>query len=153
MEHEQRFERIEAALETMAKGLANLTSDSHNALMSLNASQQNQMEQLLRNVTRVNKTETDVDALFKSNEVMGGAVKDLIASQVLLVGEMTKLVAAQLKTDESIGKLAEAAAAHREETDDLDDKLHLLYKIVATWIREHGSGHHNGEAKTDPPTP
>ncbi len=143
MEHEQRFERIEAALETMAKGLASLTTDSHKAFMSHNASQQTQMEQLLQSITRIGKTETDVDALFKSNAVISGAIKDLIASQVLLVGEMTKLAAAQVKADEHIGKLA-------HETDDLKDKLHLLYEFVDNWIREHGSGR-NGEAKGDAP--
>ncbi len=137
MEYEPRFERIEKTLETLAKSVASLATDSHNSYQNLNSTQRHLIENW-------RSQKNDIDALFKSNEDIGGAVKDLIASQVLMVGEMTKLASAQVKADEHIGKLA-------AETDDLKDKLHLLYEIVDNWIREHGSGHRNGEAKGDAP--
>jgi hypothetical protein len=126
MEHEQRFERIEAALETMAKGLASLTTDSHKAFLSHNASQQTQMEQLIQSITRIGKVEIDVDALFKTAQ---------------------KILEVQTLQGKNLESLVVIATAHAEENDDLKDKLHLLYEVVDTWIREHGSGRNGGTPK------
>ncbi len=160
-----RFERIEAAHETLAKALAAFASDSHTAFAALNISQQHRMEEVQRIIAQLGKRDDDVHALFKLTGQIGDGTKALLTAQVLMVDEMAKLAAgqskladAQTRTENVLTTLAEAQAkltasqAKRdEEHDDLKDKLHVLYDVVDRWIREHGGAGKNGTPSPEPP--
>ena len=123
MEHEARFTRIEATLERLAD--AQLRGEY---------------------------------ALTDAVEQMARSHKQLLTSQVLMVDEIRKLAEVQAKQAEVQAKHAEVQAKHAEvqgkhavEHDDLKEKLHLLFDVVDTWIREHGK---NGNpTPADPGTP
>ena len=123
MEHEARFTRIEATLERLAD--AQLRGEY---------------------------------ALTDAVEQMARSHKQLLTSQVLMVDEIRKLAEVQAKQAEVQAKHAEVQAKqaevqgkHAVEHDDLKEKLHLLFDVVDTWIREHGK---NGNpTPADPGTP
>ena len=169
---ERRFERIEAAHETLAKAVAAIASDTHTAFAALNTSQQHRMEEMQRIVVQLGKQDTDLHALFKLKtdqdkklNALTGFMAELALSQTAaevqiakmaeaqtrLTESQAKLAAAQQKTEERMANLADTQAKHAEDKDDLKDKLHLLYNVVDNWIREHGSGAKNGGPAPAPP--
>lgn len=123
MEPEARFERIEKNLEAIG-----------NSVTALAAAQ-------LRSEYAIS------DAV----EQMARSHKQLLTAQVLMAD-------AQAKTDEAMTKLAAAQAksdlanaAHAGEIDDTKEKLHLLFNIVDSWIRERRREGRNGEATGNAP--
>lgn len=90
-------------------------------------------------------------ALTDAVEQMARSHKQLLTSQVLMVDEIRKLAEVQAKQAEVQAKHAEVQGKHAVEHDDLKEKLHLLFDVVDTWIREHGK---NGNpTPADPGTP
>ena len=146
-----RFERIEATLETLAKAVTAIATDSHKSNENVNNVQRHVLKEIQHHMDRTAKTEESVTALWTLVGKIGDGTKALITAQVLMVDEMAKLAAAQQKTEERMAILADTQASHAGEHDDLKDKLHVLYDVVDRWIREHGGAGKNGTPAPEPP--
>jgi septal ring factor EnvC (AmiA/AmiB activator) len=92
---------------------------------------------------RANTIEAELSELAKVVLTVAKSAQDMRAI-------LSRISEAQARTDAALARMAETQASRDLEHDDLKEKLHLLYDIVDTWIRERGQ--HNGhEGKPKPP--
>lgn len=106
--------------------------------------------------------EARFERVESAHETLLKAVTGLVAVQAkqgenleTVVGIMGDIALAQDKTEQTLLILAAAQANTEQQMallaadhQDLTADLHLLYKIVDNWIREHGAK--NGKSNPDP---
>ena len=160
---DRRFERIEAAHETLAKALAAFASDSHTAFAALNISQQHRMEEIQRIVAQLGKRDTDVHALFelkkdqdKKLNALTSFMTELAISQTAAELQIGKIAGAQVKLTESQTKLTESQATTEQHINELSvksaetqGKFDALIDMWDKMIRERGGK--NGNPAPEPP--
>ena len=130
---ERRFERIEAAHETLATAVAAIASDTH-ALFKL-------------------KTDQD-----KKLNALTSFMSELALSQTAAEVQIAKMAEAQTRTEEHIGKIADAQVKLTESQAKSDlaqaetqGKLDALIDMWDRSIRERG-GKNGGPAPEPPPS-
>ncbi|MFN0102310.1 MAG: hypothetical protein ACKV2U_09490 [Bryobacteraceae bacterium] len=164
---DRRFIRIEAALETMAKGMASLTTESHSAFGNINATQRHVLDLLKQQdfrftaLAQTAKTIIDVQSLQGKNlETLTGVVTSLAIAQQKTDENVNALAVAftiaQQKTEENINALAIAQQKTEENMNALtlksaetQGKLDALIHMWDDWIRDRGGK--NGAKNGDPP--
>ena len=131
---ERRFERIEAAHETLAKAVASLATDSHSAFSNMNATQRFLIDENIRMLTRIDKRDNDVSALALAAKALID-VQTMQGKNLQSVIDLTgTLIAAQAKSD-----LAQA---------ETQGKLDALIDMWDRSIRERGAK--NGSPQPPP---
>jgi hypothetical protein len=122
--HELRFERIEAALETLA-------ADSHKAFENLNSMQSFLLDENIRLSKRMDKRDDDIEALFKASEALFKVTGALADGQKQLLTAQVLMAEAQAKSEQHIAALAIAQA-------ETQGKLDALIHMWAEMIRDRG---------------
>ena len=158
-----RFERIEAAHETLAKAVAAIASGTHTAFAALNTSQQHRMEELQRIVAQLGKQDTNVHALFKLKtdqdkklNALTAFMSELVLSQTaaeVQIGKIAdaqiKLAGAQAKQAGMMANLAEAQTKSETAQAETQGKFDALIHMWDDWIIERGGK--NGKPTPEPP--
>ncbi len=132
---ERRFERIEAALDTMAQGMATLTTESHTAFANINATQRHVLDLLKQTDYRFNALAQTAASLVDVQTLQGKNLQTL-------ADVMANLSVAQAKTELHMDQLSVKSA-------ETQGKLDALIDMWDRSIRERGGK--NGAPPAAPP--